>query len=122
MENNNEPFDPLKTTASKVAKSTFQIAVEAYVKYIQTAAPFLALPVIGQIFSFSVIAFANGLFGWIANGTSGIIIDLKVDKESYDYKKAVDSLQQVIAAKKSAETIKKYDDQFKETLRKLINL
>lgn len=119
---NNEPFDPKKTVAAKLAKSTFQVAVEAYIKVIQGYAPFLALPVIGQIFTFAVVQFANGLFTFLADGASGIIIDLRVDKESYDYKKAVANLEQVIVAQKSEETVKKYDDQFKETLRKLINL
>jgi len=119
---NNEPFDPKKTIAAKLAKSTFTVAVEAYIKVLQGAAPFLAVPVVSQIFTFAVVQLANGLFAFLADGTAGIIIDLRVDKESYDYKKAVANLEQVIVAQKSAEQVKKYDEEFKAALRKLINL
>ena len=118
---NNEPFDPQNTLAMKIAESTFKIAVEAYTKVIQGYIPVLALPVISQMFSFLVSTFSNGLFTFISNGASGIIIDLKVNKESSDYKKAVSALQ-IAIINQSPEEIKKHDDEFKETLRKLINL
>lgn len=118
---NNKPFDPKDTLAARLAKSTFQIAVEAYIKVIQGYAPFLALPVIAQIFTFAVVQFSNGLFTFLADGASGIIIDLRVDKENSDYKKSVSKLEEAIKTQ-SPEEIKKQDEQFKETLRKLINL
>ena len=119
---NNEPFDPLKTTAAKIAKSTFDVALEVGIKVVQGYAPFLAWPVIKEVFSFVVIGFFGIVWKSIEDGASGIIIDLRVNKESDDYKAAVDRLSRGILTGQSQEEIKKYEDQFKNALRKLINL
>lgn len=116
------PFDPLKTIEAKVSHSIFDIAIEAAIKAAIAYVPFLGVPIIKQLFTFCVEKFASLLYTQTELAVSFIVVDLKVNKQSDEYREAVSQLSLAIATQKSPEEIERAREEFKARLRTLINL
>lgn len=115
-------FDPIKTEAAAIARATFDVVVQAAIKIAQSYVPILAAPVISQVFTFLVTQFMGLIYKESEKGASFIIIDLRVNKESRDYKDAVIDLKKAIAVGKTKEEMDAEIKKFKDRLRDLISL
>lgn len=79
--------------ADEVMSSLFNVAVQAAIKAAQAEVPFLALPVIGTIFSFIVSRIADMLYVQIERDAAFLIIDTQVMHENKAYQDALGSLR-----------------------------
>jgi len=116
------PFDPLKTIEAKVSHSIFDVAIEAAIKAAIVYVPVLGAPIIKQLFTFCVEKFASLLYTQTELAVSFIVVDLKVNKQSEEYRAAVSELSTAIVEQKSPEEIERAREEFKTRLRTLINL
>lgn len=114
-------FDPKQTLAAKISKTTFEVTVQAAIKIAQGYVPFLAVPVVKEVFEFLVTKFMDILYKAAEQEASFLIIDIRVDKQSTEYVTAVSNLKTAIDAKDETK-IKEANDEFKKKLRNLIRL
>lgn len=114
-------YDPKKTLGAAVARTTFDLVVESAILVAEGYVPILATTPLKQVFEFCVRKFMALIYVESENATSMLVIDIKVNRESKEYKEAVSSLETAISHK-TKEEIEVERQKFKEKLRSLISL
>ena len=118
----NSIYDPQQTVAAQVAKSTYDVTIQAVIQIVKTYLPFLRTPVISQIVDFVITKFMNLLYKEGQKNAALLIIDLNVDKQSEEYKQASSDLANAINSGKTKDEIEAERQKFKDRLRDLINM
>jgi len=121
MKKQKQIYVPVSPEAEAIARSTFDVTIEAAIKLAQSYVPFLAAPVIKQLFEFCVKKFMDLIFNASMVQAGNVIIDIKVNREASEYKEAVVSLKEAIRTK-TKEEIEIEKEKFREKLRALISL
>ncbi len=121
MKKQKQIYVPVSPEAEAIARSTFDVTIQAAIKLAQSYVPFLAAPVIKQFFEFFVRKFMDLLFNASMLQAGNVIIDIKVNRESKEYKDAVISLKEAIRTK-TKEEIEIEKENFRNRLRSLISI
>jgi len=119
---NDSIYDPTTTVGAQIARTSFDVSIEAAIKLCQSYVPALAAPVISQIFVFFVKKFMSVLYEAIEKEAAFLVIDIKVDRQSNRYISAVQGLKVALESNRSKEEVEHEKEKFKEALRNLISL
>ena len=118
---NGPVFDPKQTVAAAISRSVFELAVDSAISAAVVAVPFLATPVVNQIFAFLVRSFMNLFYANVEESVSFAVIDARVNIEDINYKDSVSKLEIAVAGRDAVE-IENARQEFKSHLRSLISL
>lgn len=111
----------MNETTPQIARAIYDVAIEAVIQYSLATSPWLNLPVVRFLFTFIVTRVAGLIYDRIETGTELIIIGVKVENQSKQYKDAVAEFQQALESKKPEE-VSVAKQNLKDALRDLINI
>lgn len=106
---------------SAIKRVTFGVALKAAFVAVYAEVPFLALPVIRQVFEYCVTKFMEKFYGELSLGILGAVIDIKTQAERVAYERARDELKaQLAKADDDVATLKARQAEFERRLADLI--
>lgn len=113
------------TADAIIHAAIYDVAVTAAKSAAVAEAPWIAYPVISQVFDFLLSRFADWIYGALDKAVVFAIIDLETEAERRAYDEAVAALKQVIQpinGVPDADAITKAQAEFKKHLADLIRL
>jgi len=110
----------IQTVDSIIQAAIFDVALNALKTYLYAQMPWLAYPVIKQVFGAFLNWIAGYIYTYLTQVANFTVIDLQTDQEKASYDAAVTQLQDAQSSG-DPNALQKAKDQFKSTLGNLIH-